>query len=254
MNLLYILGSFILLMMLLERLFPRQDLPVSPRFYAKIVFIIGIQVSAVYLGGIVWSTWMGGAHFMTLTSLVPSDLAYLIVFVVYTFIYYWWHRLKHTGFFWRAGHQLHHSPGRIEAVVGTYQHPLEIYINVFVNSGIYYGLFNLKPVEAACFGLFIGMVDIFQHTNIKTPRFIGYFVMRPEMHIVHHNRGQHCYNFGFWPWWDMLFGTYRNPSHAKNEFGFKPERERRFFDMLILLKNVNGPAKQTRLQEKPLTQ
>ena len=43
-----------------------------------------------------------------------------------TFVFYWWHRVRHLPGFWVVFHQVHHSPARIEALTAFYKHPVEI--------------------------------------------------------------------------------------------------------------------------------
>jgi sterol desaturase/sphingolipid hydroxylase (fatty acid hydroxylase superfamily) len=39
-----------------------------------------------------------------------------------TFIFYWWHRVRHSSdALWRWTHQLHHSPRRIETITAFLQ-------------------------------------------------------------------------------------------------------------------------------------
>jgi sterol desaturase/sphingolipid hydroxylase (fatty acid hydroxylase superfamily) len=90
-----------------------------------------------------------------------------------------------------------------------------------------------------------GLVELLYHMNLRTPRWMGYLVQRPEMHRLHHERGVHYRNFSDLPVWDMLFGTYANPPRADRPCGFLPEREARFLDML-LFRNVNGPYRGAR--------
>jgi hypothetical protein len=61
---------------------------------------------------------------------------------------------------------------------------------------------------------------MFQHLNVKTPRWLGYIVLRPEQHSVHHERGVHAYNYGNLAFMDILFGTFRNPEGFSREQGF----------------------------------
>lgn len=61
---------------------------------------------------------------------------------------------------------------------------------------------------------------MFQHANIRTPRWLGYLIQRPESHAVHHGRGIHRYNYADLPLWDIIFGTFRNPETATGEVGF----------------------------------
>ena len=68
------------------------------------------------------------------------------------------------------------------------------------------------PAQAATITLLtVAFLAMFQHANIRTPRWLGYLVQRPEMHVVHHARGVHRYNYADLPFLDMLFGTFRNP-------------------------------------------
>ena len=47
-----------------------------------------------------------------------------IAWFVGTFVFYWWHRLRHADGFWHVFHQLHHSPGRIEMLAQfIFRHP-----------------------------------------------------------------------------------------------------------------------------------
>ena len=36
---------------------------------------------------------------------------------------------------------------------------------------------------------------MFTHANIRTPQSLGYFISRPEMHAIHHERGAHSGNY-----------------------------------------------------------
>lgn len=81
---------------------------------------------------------------------------------------------------------------------------------------------------------FIGfLAAVIQHANVRTPRWLGYIIQRPEMHGLHHERGVHAYNYGSVPLWDMLFGTFRNPADFPAEYGFYPGASKRLGAMLI---------------------
>jgi sterol desaturase/sphingolipid hydroxylase (fatty acid hydroxylase superfamily) len=103
-----------------------------------------------------------------------------------------------------------------------------------------YGLLGLTPAGAVWVTFYSALAEYFYHLNVRTPRWVGFFVQRPEMHRIHHARGVHYGNFGDLPIWDMLFGTYRNPAEFEAACGFEPAREARFGAMLAF-RNVNGP-------------
>src|SRR3546814_4070180 len=75
-------------------------------------------------------------------------------------------------------------------------------------------------------------MSVFQHSNIRTPRWLGYLVQRPESHSVHHPRGVHAYNYSDLPLFDIVFGTFRNPRDFAPEQGFWPGASARGPQML----------------------
>jgi sterol desaturase/sphingolipid hydroxylase (fatty acid hydroxylase superfamily) len=60
--------------------------------------------------------------------------------LVGTFVFYRWHRLRHWRGFWRVFHQVHHSPPRIEVVTSFYRHPIEIAADSTLSIAMLYGL------------------------------------------------------------------------------------------------------------------
>ena len=62
---------------------------------------------------------------------------------------------------------------------------------------------------------------LFVHWNVRTPKWVGYFIQRPEEHILHHQCGVHASNYSDWPLWDKVFGTYRRPVESPVEVGFE---------------------------------
>jgi sterol desaturase/sphingolipid hydroxylase (fatty acid hydroxylase superfamily) len=157
----------------------------------------------------------------------------VVGYVVSTFVYYWWHRARHSvGVLWRGFHQLHHSPRRIEVVTSFYKHPAEHAGNSLLSAAIAYPLLGLSPQAAGVYTLLSALAEFVYHANVRTPRWLGWFVQRPEMHRIHHEHGRHAGNYGDLPVWDMLFGTYRNPATSKGRCGFDDDRERRVGAML----------------------
>ena len=79
----------------------------------------------------------------------------------------------------------------------------------------------------------LAFLGIFQHTNVSTPRWLGYFVQRPESHTLHHGKGLHKYNYSDLPLFDMAFGTFRNPKGYEMDTGFYDGASARIVDMLL---------------------
>jgi sterol desaturase/sphingolipid hydroxylase (fatty acid hydroxylase superfamily) len=76
---------------------------------------------------------------------------------------------------------------------------------------------------------------------VRTPRWIGYFVQRPESHCLHHERGVHARNYADFPLWDMLFGSFDNPASFGGHCGFDAPADRRLGAMLAW-QDVNEPV------------
>jgi sterol desaturase/sphingolipid hydroxylase (fatty acid hydroxylase superfamily) len=165
----------------------------------------------------------------------------LVGFVVLELVVYAWHRAAHrVGFLWRGFHQLHHSARRIDIPGSVLFHPLEMLVQITLQTFVTVIILGLDPVAAALVGYLIAFNGMFQHWNVRTPRWIGYIIQRPEAHCVHHRLGFHYYNFADLPVIDMLFGTFRNPRRFLGECGFEADADRRLGAMLAL-RDVNAP-------------
>lgn len=233
-----ILGG--LAVMILERIFSDQTLPKIQGWWMRVIIINAFQAGLVIVGGLTWDLYLQRYSLFNLAELHPGLSAFIAYFIL-SFVYYWWHRWRHTvNFLWLGFHQIHHSPNRIEAITSFFKHPLEVFANSLIVSTITYTLLGLTIEAAGWLTVYLAYAEFFYHMNIKTPRWVGYFFQRPEMHRIHHQRGKHFNNFSDLPMWDMLFGTYSNPKTYQGLCGFKVERELMFKEMLMF-KNVNGP-------------
>jgi sterol desaturase/sphingolipid hydroxylase (fatty acid hydroxylase superfamily) len=230
--------------MLLERLIPDQELPHSPHWWLRAIAFNIAQLGVVLAGGLLWDAHLQRAHLFDVPQYVDHVLLQgLVGYVVSTFVYYWWHRFRHmSDFLWLGLHQLHHSPVRLETITAFYKHPAELISNSVLSGLISYTLLGLD-IEAAGWTTGLSAIsEFFYHMNVKTPRWIGLFIQRPEMHRIHHERGVHQSNYGDLPIWDMLFGTYHNPPTYDGPCGFDEPRESMVLEML-LFKDVNASSK-----------
>jgi sterol desaturase/sphingolipid hydroxylase (fatty acid hydroxylase superfamily) len=232
-----------LFLIILERIIPDQKLPQVKGWWTRVIILNLAQLGVLYLGKITWDNWFVGKSIFHLSAYVNEAFGGFIAYVVTTFVFYWWHRWRHTvNFLWLTMHQVHHSPQRIETITSFYKHPLEIICNSIIIGSVNFLILGLNLQAAAWSLLFAAIGEYFYHMNIRTPHWLGYIFQRPEMHRIHHERGKHYYNFSDLPLWDMLFGTFRNPRSMSEACGFKPEREEKLVQMLFF-RNVNGPYK-----------
>jgi len=235
-----ILATVFLLGMLLEAVWPRESQP-KRRLWRSVgvAFFVLNGLINVALPLALPVAWVAG-H-----SLIPGyklGLAggFVLGFFVWTFVYYWYHRSEHRfDVLWRALHQLHHSPRRVDAAGFAVAHPFDVMAQTVLTLLVLLGALGLDPAAAALVGLYAAVAELVQHLNIRTPRRLEWFMQRPEAHQRHHEFGQHAGNYADWPVWDRLLGTYRAPADAPLEYGFSESASRRFGAMLAC-RDVNA--------------
>jgi sterol desaturase/sphingolipid hydroxylase (fatty acid hydroxylase superfamily) len=226
--------------MALERTRPDQLLPHSNHWWGRAVFFNLLQLGVVLLGGVAWDVYLQRASLFSVGSLGWSGLSQgAFGYLISTFIYYWWHRVRHhSDVLWLTLHQIHHSPARLETITAFYKHPFELVLNSILSGLIGYTLLGLDLEGSGWLTVFSALGEFFYHMNVRTPRWVGFVIQRPEMHRIHHERGVHASNYGDLPVWDMLFGTYRNPDRYDGPCGFEDERETKLISLLTF-KDVN---------------
>ena len=217
----------------LERLRPGWTLPHVRTWPLRVLAINAVQLAVVLLAGVSWERWFSQASLFHLSDHVSPAVGGVMAYFIATFVFYWWHRVRHTNdTLWRLFHQIHHSPQRLEVITSFYKHPGEMVVNSLIGSLLVFALLGLSAEAGAVYTLCTALGEFFYHTNVKTPRWVGYVFQRPEMHRIHHQHDRHKNNYGDITWWDMLFGTYENPHEWTKTCGFDPEKEERLWDML----------------------
>lgn len=230
---LLLLAGIAALMVVIERCWPGQALPDSRGWWLRIALVNLVQLGIVIVAGMTLDRWFQNWSLFALRDTGSVWMEAGIAYVVSTFVYYWWHRLRHeSDFFWRLCHQLHHSPRRIEVLASFYKHPVEISLNAVISSSLVYLLLGCSVEGAALYTGLTAVAEYFYHWNVRTPRWLGPWFQRPESHRVHHRYQHHTQNYADLPVWDILFGTYHNPEKSPKRCGFDPEKEQRFGEML----------------------
>ena len=213
----------------------------TPRFWrlrALVVTVMAVALSFALPMGL--APVIGDNTLLHLSSLGTWAGA-LVAVLVYELVHYWYHRTVHrSDRLWRALHQMHHSSESLDAWSAYYISPVDAAMFIALGTFVFGPLLGVTPEAAAIANLFLTFNAIFQHANIKTPRWLGYIIQRPESHNVHHERGVHKYNYSDLPLWDMVFGTFRNPATFNAEVGFYNGASTRIVDML-LARDVSEP-------------
>ncbi len=232
-----IIGIYVLLM-IWEALFPARKLP-----FVKYWKLRGIAVFAFYFYlssylPLLWGRFLPSTQLINLSSwgVLGGGLAGI---VLYEFGMYIWHRSMHrNNYLWKVFHQMHHSAERLDTYGAFYFSPFDMIGWTALGTVCFSVLIGLSPQAVTVSLLVTNFLGIFQHANIKTPVWLGYIIQRPESHSIHHARGVHAFNYSDLPLFDMLFGTFQNPSHFAKETGFYNGGSSRVKDML-LFRDVN---------------
>ncbi len=157
----------------------------------------------------------------------------IVGFTGLTFVGYWYHRACHRfDGMWRWLHQLHHSAPRLDIGGALMFHPFEMAAYTLIQVGVLVMVLGIDPLAAVLTGYLSAFYGLFQHLNVRTPRWLGYLIQRPESHGNHHQAGVHARNYGDLPLWDLLLGTFVNPERFDAEVGFGGAAHRRVLAML----------------------
>jgi sterol desaturase/sphingolipid hydroxylase (fatty acid hydroxylase superfamily) len=228
-------------LMLWEALAPARALPAVPGWKAR-----GLAAFAVYFFlssylPLLWSEQLVRFQLADLSALGTWGGAVAGLLVMEAGIYAW-HRSLHTSpLLWRSFHQMHHSAERLDSYSAFWFSPLDMVGWTVLGSLCLTLLVGITPEAATLVLLATTFFSIFQHSNVRTPRWLGYLVQRPESHSRHHARGVHAGNYADLPLFDMLFGTFHNPRDFAPQTGFYQGASARVGDMLRW-RDVSHPA------------
>jgi len=165
--------------------------------------------------------------------------------VVYELFHYAYHRAAHASdLLWRAGHQMHHSAESLDAWGANYLHPLDAFFFTTWSSLVFFPLLGLTAEAGVVGAFFLAFNAAFQHANLRTPRWLGWVIQRPEQHGIHHARGVHRYNYADLPLIDWVFGTFQNPAEWESACGFHRGASARLGEMLrgVDVSRANAPV------------
>lgn len=123
---------------------------------------------------------------------------------------------------WRL-HRMHHADLEFDVTTGARFHPIEILLSMGIKLGVITAL-GMPALAVLVFEVLLNATSMFNHSNVRMPigldRIIRWIVVTPDMHRVHHSIAarETNSNFGFnLPWWDRLFGTYRDQPAAGHD-------------------------------------
>ncbi len=136
--------------------------------------------------------------------------------LILDFVIWVQHRAFHAiPALWRV-HRVHHADPDYDLTTGLRFHPIEISISMLIKMLVIVAIG--APITAVVlFEVLLNATSTFNHGNVRIgfgfDRILRWVIVTPDMHRVHHSVDQieTNSNFGFnVPWWDRLFGTYRD--------------------------------------------
>lgn len=172
---------------------------------------------------------------------VPTTVAVMVSVVALDLIIYLQHVMVHAvPTLWRL-HRVHHADLDYDVTTGARFHPLEIALSMLIKFATI-AVLGPPVVAVVIFEVLLNATSMFNHANVRLPlaldRLLRLFVVTPDMHRVHHSTedDETNSNFGFnLPWWDRLFGTYRDQPRSGHEgmtIGIRGFRDPRQVDRL----------------------
>jgi len=225
-----------------EALAPARELPRVPGWIGRGLgsFVVYFYLST-YLP-LIWDQYLAPYQLLDLTGLGNVG-GWIVGLLLYELGVYVWHRSMHRfDGLWRTFHQMHHSAERLDTYGAFYFSPMDMIGFTALGSLCLVMTVGITPTAATAVLVSNVFLGVFQHTNVKTPQWLGYVLQRPESHSVHHERGLHYFNFSDLPVWDLVFGTFRNPADYAEQQGFYPGASSRIFEM-IAFRDVSTPER-----------
>jgi sterol desaturase/sphingolipid hydroxylase (fatty acid hydroxylase superfamily) len=242
-----------------EVLAPRRPLTMSKRgrwlSNLSIVFIDAVAVRLVFPGAAIGMALFVERHQWGLLNnlALPDGAAIAAGVISLDFAIYLQHVMFHAvPAFWRL-HMMHHSDLDFDTTTGIRFHPIEILLSMGIKMSVVVVL-GISALAVLIFEILLNATSLFNHGNVRLPGRIDgllrLIVVTPEMHRVHHSvliRETNS-NFGFnVPWWDRLFGTYRNQpavGHQGMTIGLSQFRDPRRLTLpwLLVLPMIGNPG------------
>ncbi len=227
------------LLLALERGWPRRtDAPQRRlRWTANLALVLiasllaRLLLGAGAVGAALWAQREGWGLFAQIQA--PAWVEFIAALLLLDLLIYVQHRLTHhVPLLWRL-HRVHHSDTVLDATTALRFHPVEILLSLGLKIGAVL-LLGPAPLAILVFEVLLNATALFNHANLRLPhrldRLLRHLVVTPDMHRVHHSvhAEETNSNYGFnLPWWDRLFGSYRDQprdGHAQMRIGLQAFR------------------------------
>jgi len=138
----------------LERARPGTRLPEVHGWTKRASWFAAVEALTVVTLFLGWLAWVDVEPLFDLSETIVA-IQVALNWLLSTFVFYWWHRVRHSSdALWRWTHQLHHSPRRIETITAFYKHPFEVAADTLLNLAL---SFVVLGVSTEAFLLHVSM-------------------------------------------------------------------------------------------------
>ncbi len=211
-----------------------------------ITFLNSVAVRVLFpsaaVGMALLAEWRGFGffHLVSMPSLPAGILALILLDLTIYSQHILFHRVK---LFWLL-HRMHHTDLDIDVTTGARFHPIEIILSMEIKITVVV-VMGVPAWSVLLFEVLLNATSMFNHSNIRIPyyadRILRRLIVTPDMHRVHHSviASETNSNFGFnFPWWDRIFGTYRDQpekGHEEMTIGLADYRDAKFLTVPWML-------------------
>ena len=184
-------------------------------------FLLRVLFPAAAVGVVIFANEQGWGLFNYVE--VPFWFEVVASIIIMDFVIYIQHVMVHAiPVLWRL-HRLHHADLDYDVTTGARFHPIEIILSMLIKFATIL-LLGPAVIAVIIFEVMLNATAMFNHGNISLPKtldkYLRLILVTPDMHRVHHSieDDEANSNFGFsLPWWDRLFGTYRDQPRAGHQ-------------------------------------
>lgn len=218
-HILLIIGLYIIFGLLEKRYAAEKGHTLVDRltniFYGALLFSSGILIV-----GFLYAIIPLKVHHLPRKGFLFSMLMAVLYLLVSDFVFYWYHRAQHYFKYFWVVHELHHSDTAMNVTTSMRTYWLEKPLQTLL---IIMPIYYIIGIDAIAIKLYFVVSTVwlfFTHANLKLQLgILTPIVAGPQVHRIHHsNLPQHQgKNMAqFFPFFDILFGTYYHPAY--NEF------------------------------------
>lgn len=139
---------------------------------------------------------------------------FIVSLLLLDVLIYWQHVMMHkVPLLWRL-HRMHHTELGLDVTSALRLHPIEIIVSMLIKMSFVF-IIGIPVVAIIIFEVILNGLALFNHSNIKLPRFLELLMRKvfitPEIHWIHHSEIVNETNSNYGSSlviWDKIFSTY----------------------------------------------